>query len=497
MEEFYYLRYNNLNGRVILRKLENYEPERVLFYFEEITKIPRCSMHETRIADWLENFAKDKKLGYFRDENNNIIIKKPATKGYENAPVLIIQGHMDMVCEKIESSDIDFENDHINFSVEDGKIVAHETTLGADNGIAVAMALAILESDTIKHPALEILITSNEENGMTGAANLDGSLLKGKMLLNLDSEREGVACIACAGGRRDSLIFKKEFKKIEDKKYYELSVSGLKGGHSGQEIHKGLANSNKLLARALLSLRENIDLIDISGGAKPNAIPRYSKAIIAINESELVDIQKKIIILNRAYVKEFGFTDPDVRLNFEPTHDYQTAFTDELAERIVQTLIVLPNGVQSMSNDIEGLVGSSVNIGVIESNENEVIIHTSIRSALMSLKDEIGIRNNEIAKLVHAEYRVNSDYPAWEYSPQSYLRDLAQQTYKSLYNKDLELEAIHAGLECGIFKESIGDIDMLSIGPNMYGVHAPGETLEIDSTERVYNFVLALLEKIK
>lgn len=481
-----------------MSKLENYNPERVFYYFEEMTKIPRASFKEEKIATWLVEFAKKHDLDYTRDENDNVIIRKPGSKGYENSPTLIIQGHMDMVCEKSEESNIDFDVDPIEFTVEDGKIIAHETTLGADNGIAVAMALAILESEDIEHPPLEVLITSNEESGMTGASNLDGSILKGQMLLNLDSETEGVACIACAGGRRDVLTFKKEFKEVsKEKSFYELSISGLKGGHSGQEIQKGLGNSNKLLARALYELRDNIDLVDISGGAKPNAIPRHAKAIIAIDEKEIVEIQKKVIILNRDYVKEFGNTDPDVRLNLENTSEHTKALTDELAEKIVQTILILPNGVQSMSNDIEGLVGSSINVGVVESDENEIRILTNIRSALTSLKAEIGVRNIEIAKLVGAEYEIKSDYPAWEYKAQSNLREVATKVYRDLTGKDLELEAIHAGLECGIFKETIGDIDMLSIGPNIRGPHAPGENLEIASTQRVYEFVKQILKNLK
>lgn len=481
-----------------MSKLENYNPKRVFYYFEEMTKIPRASFKEDKIATWLVDFAKEHELDYTRDDHDNVIIRKPGTEGYELSPTLIIQGHMDMVCEKSETSNINFDTDPIEFTVEDGKIIAHETTLGADNGIAVAMALAILESDDIEHPPLEVLITSNEESGMTGASNLDGSILKGKMLLNIDSETEGVACIACAGGRRDSLTFKKEFKEIsKGRVFYELSISGLKGGHSGQEIQKGLGNSNKLLARALYELRDNIDLVDISGGAKPNAIPRYAKAIIAVDENELVEIQKKVIILNRDYVKEFGNTDPDVRLNFEATSHHDKALKDELAEKIVQTLLVLPNGVQSMSNDIEGLVGSSINVGVIESDNGEIRILTNIRSALTSLKNEIGIRNFEIAKLVGATYEIKSDYPAWEYKVESPLREVATKVYRELNQKDLELEAIHAGLECGIFKDTIGDIDMLSIGPNIRGPHAPGENLEIASTERVYEFVKQILKNLK
>lgn len=483
-----------------MNKLINLEPNRVFHYFEEMTKVPRCSLQEDKIADYLENFAKGHSLEYIRDSSNNIIIKKAASLGYEKSPVLIIQGHMDMVCEKTESCNINFEEDPIPFEVEGDLIISKETTLGADNGIAVAMALAILEDDTIEHPPLEILITSNEENGMSGARNLDGSLLKGEMLLNLDSETEGVACIACAGGQRESISFPKEFKKAEDKReFYEVSVSGLKGGHSGQDIQKGLGNSNKLLARSLYKINTNfdIDLVDIIGGAKPNAIPRYAKAIIAIYEEDKKDIQDLIVKLNRDFVKEFGKVDPDVRLNFEKTDKFEKVLKDSLKTDIINLINVLPNGVQSMSQDIEGLVGCSTNVGVIESYDDRIDVLVNIRSALSSLKEEVGDIDKVCAEAFNAQYKILSSYPAWEYKDESKIRDLASKVYKDLFGTELELEAIHAGLECGLFKESIGDIDMLSIGPNIYGPHAPGERLEINSTKRVYEFVINILKNLK
>ncbi|RVU55191.1 aminoacyl-histidine dipeptidase [Anaerosphaera multitolerans] len=483
-----------------MNKLVDFEPKKVFHYFEEITKIPRCSLQEDKIADYLEKFAKDRSLECIRDPHNNIIIKKEASKGYENSPTLIIQGHMDMVCEKTENCQIDFENDSIPFEIENGLIISKETTLGADNGIAVAMALAILDDNTVLHPNLEILITSNEENGMTGARNLDGSLLKGEILLNLDSEREGVACIACAGGQREVLSFTKTFKEVkEDLEFYEVSISGLKGGHSGQEIQKGLGNSLKLLARSLYNLNSQfkIELVDIEGGAKPNAIPRYAKAIIGISKDDILQIQNLIVKLNRDFVKEFGKVDPDVRLNFEKSENFNRVLESNLKDDIINLLNVLPNGVQSMSNDIEGLVGSSTNVGVIESYDDRIDILVNIRSALSSLKESIGDINKLCSEAFNAKYTILSSYPAWEYREESYIRDLASKVYKELFNKELELEAIHAGLECGLFKETIGDIDMLSIGPNIRGPHAPGENLEIKSTERVYTFVLEILKNLK
>lgn len=482
-------------------KLDNLEPKRVFYYFEEITKIPRCSLKEDKIASFLENFASKFNLECIRDDYDNIIIRKPGTKGYENSEPLIIQGHMDMVCEKTPESKINFDTDPIDFVVEGNKIISHETTLGADNGIAVAMALAILESDEIAHPPLEVLITSNEENGMSGARNLDGSMLKGKRLLNIDSESEGVACIACAGGERDYITFKKEFKEIkENREFFELTVTGLKGGHSGQEISKGLGNSNKLLARSLYRFISefDIDLVRIEGGAKPNAIPRYSKAIIAIDEKDKLDIQKLVIELNGEFVGELGKIDPNVRLNFESSKKKEEkALTDDLKESIIYLLNILPDGVQTMSHNVEGLVGSSVNVGVIEDHEKEIKVLSNSRSELSSLKQEIADRNKVCAKLCGAEFSVQSSYPAWEFKDESEIRTIAMKSYRDLFNKELELEAIHAGLECGLFKETIGDIDMISVGPNISGPHAPGESLEIESTKNVYELVLEILKNCK
>lgn len=481
-------------------KLDNLEPKKVFYYFEELTKIPRCSKKEEKVSAWLENFAKERNLDYVRDEFNNIIIRKPGTSGYENSPTLIIQGHMDMVCEKTPESTINFDTDPIEFVVEGNDIIAKETTLGADNGIAVAMALAILDSDDIVHPPLEVLLTSDEETGMTGAKNLDGTLLKGKTLLNIDSEDEGVACIACAGGEKDYAIFNKEFKDIEDgKEFYEVSITGLKGGHSGQEADKGLGNANKLLARSLYRFMENFDfdLVDIEGGAKPNAIPRYAKAVIAINPSDKKNIQDLVVELNGEYVSELGKVDPDVRLNFESGNSAEKALTDKLKKNIIYLINVLPNGVQSMSHNVKGLVGCSINVGVIESDNNEIRVLSSIRSELKSLKKEVVSRYKIASELCEADFEQQSEYPAWEYKDVSPIRDIVAQSYKELFNDELKLEAIHAGLECGIFKESIGDIDMISIGPNIHGVHAPGETLEIESTRNVYKLILEILKKCK
>lgn len=481
-------------------KLENLEPKRVFYYFEEITKIPRCSFKEEKIKDFLINFAKDHGLEYYDDKYNNVIIKKEASPGYEDKEAIILQGHTDMVCEKLDDSDFNFDTDPIKFTVEDNKIIAKETTLGADNGIAVAMILAILESDEYKHPKIEALFTATEETGMVGAKNLDGSKLEAKTLINLDSESEGVACVACACGQRENIIFDKKYIDIEEERqFYQLIISGLKGGHSGQEINKGLANANKLLARSLDSLFNKFDilLIDIYGGSKENAIPRSSRAIIGVLDSDIRKIQDEIVSLNRDFVKEYGNIDPDVRLNFEKFDTCDKALDKNLSNNLIKALNIIPNGVDRMSDNIEGLVGASSNLGIIESTEDQIIIHNSLRAELESLKDDIARRNRIIAELCQAEYKISNNYPAWEYKNNSRIRDLSIDVYRELTRSQLKLESIHAGLECAILADVIGDIDMISFGPSMHNVHSPGENLEIESVSNVFNFLINLIEEIK
>lgn len=474
---------------------------RTFYYFDKLTKIPRCSFEEEKIRAYLINFAKEKGLEYKTDEIGNVVIIKEATKGYEDVDSIILQGHMDMVCEKTPECTIDFSKDAIKYEIDGDFIIARETTLGADNGIAVAMTLALLEADEYKHPKIEALFTVNEESGMTGAANLEKGMVTSKRLLNIDSEAEGVGCISCAGAERDLIKLKKEYKELDkDKNIYEIIVNGLKGGHSGQEIQVGLGNAVKILGRSLYRLFEKVDgdLIEIEGGAKPNAIPRYAKAIVAVNEDDIKKIQDVIVELNSNFVRELGKVDPDVRLNFEKSKlRSDKAFTDDLKNNIVSLLNILPNGVIAMSKNIHGLVETSVNLGVIENKEDSVNIISNIRSSVQSSKEYIGLVNKIAAENFGAEIEIMTKYPAWEYKENSPLREVAKKSYKEVSGKEFKLEAIHAGLECGIFVETIGDIDMLSIGPNMKGVHAPGEHLSISSTERVFDFLIKILENLK
>ncbi|HMM69399.1 MAG TPA: aminoacyl-histidine dipeptidase [Gudongella oleilytica] len=479
-----------------MNKTEGLKPERVFHYFEELTKIPRCSFDEKRVSDYLKSVGEGLGLETIQDEALNIIIKKPGSKGYESKPTVIIQGHMDMVCDRSEGFDIDFSRDPIPFEVRDGLIMAPNTTLGADNGIAVAMGLAILEDKTLEHPPLEVLITTNEESGMTGATQLDKKNLSGKILINIDSEEEGKLLVSCAGGKRFSIEIPVNFK-VTDKSSFTLKVSGLKGGHSGMEIDKGRGNSNRLLARALDGLREiDYDLCHIEGGSKSNVIPRLSSAIICLADS---DIEKARVIVNemeKHFKGELSTSDPDVTLTLEKTKDRVKAFEDTVKLKVIAALLLVPNGVNSMSMDIEGLVESSNNMGVVSTLEDKVVVENAIRSSVKSLKDMLSRQMEIIAESLGANWSSSGEYPAWQYRKDSYIRDLFAQTYREISGKEMEIEAIHAGLECGLFYELLGDIDMVSLGPDMWGVHAPGERLSIDSVERTYNILVEVLSKI-
>jgi dipeptidase D len=483
-----------------MRVLDGIKPERVMYYFEEISKIPRCSYEEQKISDYLASVGNRLGLETIQDEALNVIIKKPGTKGYEKSPTVVLQGHMDMVCEKKDGSNHDFSKDPIDLKVDGDLIIAEDTTLGADNGIAVAMGLAIVESENIPHPPLELLITSNEETGMTGASALDPDNIKGKILINIDSEEEGKALVSCAGGERNLVTIPIKWKTLEGLSTYEIQVRGLKGGHSGMEIDKGRGNSNKILGRILERLNKEVD-IDISfieGGSKSNAIPRYSFARIGIAEDRVELTKETIDKIQKELKVELISKDKDIEILLEKTEDkIDKVFADDTKRAVLNLLFLIPNGVQSMSMDIEGLVESSNNLGVVKTLEEEITIECAIRSSIGSLKTDISNKIRAISELSGAEFESSSSYPAWEYKNDSYIREVFKKAYEDINGKPLEIDAIHAGLECGLFDEKFDDMDMISFGPNIYGVHAPGENFSISSTDRSYELLLKVLEYIK
>lgn len=483
------------------RILENLEPKAVFRFFEDLTQIPRCSGNEKAVSDYLVNFAKDRNLEVIQDEALNVIIKKPGTRGYENAPTVILQGHMDMVCEKNKDIDHDFSKEPLKLRVEDDFVMATGTTLGADNGIAVAYALAILDSDEISHPPLEVLITTEEETGMGGANRLDPNNLKGKILINIDSEEEGTLLVSCAGGIRNIISIPIEWNSSPDGyTAYNLRVRGLKGGHSGMEINKERGNSNIILGRILKGISANNDMYiaEISGGAKMNAIPRESDAVILIKDSDKSKIAEEIKEWNRVIGNELKASDPGVKVELETSNStYVRVFSKETMKKVIAALVLIPNGVQTMSMEIEGLVQSSTNLGVLTTNKDEVLLECAVRSSVKTLKLDIVRKMETLAELLGASSSTSGDYPAWEYRKDSYIREVFVNSYKKLYGKEPIITAIHAGLECGLFAEKFDDLDMISLGPNMYEVHTPNERLSISSTNRVWNYLLDVLKSIK
>ncbi len=432
----------------------------------------------------------------YQDKALNVIIKKPGTKGYENSPVVILQGHMDMVPEKTTDSPHDFLKDPIKFVLKGDMLYADNTTLGGDDGIAVAYCLALLDSDDLAHPPLEVLITTEEETGMYGAIALTNEHLAGKRLVNIDSEEEGVFLVSCAGGANANASFKIKTEALKGE-LISIDISGLLGGHSGMEINKQRANAIKLLSRILAAAKRNhkLNIVEISGGSKDNAIAKNSHAIIA---SEDGSVLKTITEVAESLKAEYKTADKDIAIKIEKTSSAKKEmFTSTMTNNLIDLLMVVPDGVQYQSMDIEGLVQTSLNNGILEEKDGEVKLIISARSSIKSAMDELLEKIRIQAERCLAEFFIDAEYPAWEYSKDSPLRDIAAETYKKVYGKDPEITAIHAGLECGILKEVLPGIDAISFGPNLHDVHTPDEHMDIPSVVRIWKFLLAYLEALK
>lgn len=482
-------------------KLEGLEPRSLWYYFEKISQIPRGSGNEKGISDYLVRFAQENKLWVMQDKALNIIIKKPGTKDYENAPTVILQGHMDMVCEKDEDVEHDFLKDPLRLKVKGDFVFAEGTTLGADNGIAVAYSLALLASKDIPHPPLEVIITTEEETGMEGAAKLDASLLTGKILINMDSEEEGEFLVSCAGGGRTHLVLKPNWINEEKKApVYSIQIRKLRGGHSGQEIDKERGNANKMMGRILTGIQEQIpfNLISINGGAKDNVISRETDAIIQIEEEYIDKLTNYIKEWNDIFRNEYRISDPEVvvKLEFirEMTHRY---LSEDTKKKAITVLTLIPNGIQSMSMDIKGLVESSTNLGVVTTDKDEIRFISAVRSSVKSRKEFIMKQTKILADMIGADYFTKGEYPEWQYVSDSKIRGIFEEVYENIYGNKPKINAIHAGVECGFFAEKIKGIDIISMGPNMWDIHTPNEKLSISSANRTWEFLLAVLKKIR
>lgn len=489
--------------------LENLEPKKVFHFFEQICGIPHGSSDTWMISDYLVDFAKERGLSVRQDELGNVIIKKGGTPGYEQSPVVMIQGHMDMVCEKNQDVAINFHTDGLKLKVQDGVVSACGTTLGGDDGIAVAFALAILDSDDIKHPPLEVVMTVDEEIGMLGAAALDTSDLKATYMLNLDSEDEGQLLVGCAGGLTGECHMPVTYEKLsnlsvewKDAEQYRICITGLLGGHSGMEITKQRANANKLLGRVLKELGNTLDLrlIDLDGGKKDNAIAREAQAEFLIQSQNTGNLKDALEKIRRVIRHEYLSTDPGLEITLETCAMRGVeCMTQESTDSVVNLLFLSPNGVQRMSTEMEGLVQTSLNLGVLtlDREKNEVFAGFSVRSSLGSEKDVLSMQLKVLTEQLGGYYTEKGAYTAWEYKKDSRLRELMVKIYEKMYGHKPLLDVIHAGVECGIFTDKIQNLDCVSYGPKMQDIHTPKECLYVDSVKRTWEYTLKILENLQ
>lgn len=476
--------------------LSELNPKEVFKYFEEICAIPHGSGDMDRISAYCEEFAKKQGLFCIRDDANNVIIKKDASLGYEKSAPVILQGHIDMVCQKEKTNPIDFEKDGLDIYVDGDFVKANGTTLGADNGIAVAMIMSILASDDIAHPPIEAVFTTDEEIGMIGAGKLDTSVLKAKRMINLDAEEEEYLTVSCAGGSDFKAVLPIERRTVKGTKA-TIEISGLTGGHSGVEIDKGRVNANILAGRLLnmLSAKTGFDIISINGGTKANAIPFSCEIeIVAVD----IDVFSKvfddtvIVIKNELKDRESGLK---ITLSSGDAGSFE-AFSDSVREKIMYLLLITPNGIIDMSSEIDGLVETSLNLGILKTEENEISAAYALRSNKSSSLDFLEAKMVSFAKFLGFETSVSGRYDPWEYVDNSELQELYIKAYSDKMGKEPIVTAIHAGLECAVFSASIPELDCIAIGPDMTGVHTTKEKLSISSVERIYGILCDILAKM-
>lgn len=474
--------------------------EAVLVRFMQIAAIPRPSRGEERISSWLQAWARERGLAYDTDPAGNLAIRVPATTGREGQPAIVLQGHMDMVCEKTPESVHDFLRDPIVCIREGEWLRADRTTLGADNGIAIALCMALVDDPGLTHPPLELLFTVEEEIGIGGAGHLDPGLITGKTLINLDSEDEGVLIVGCAGGSTTQLHMPVAYERPAGEFVrFQLQVGGLQGGHSGVDIHKQRGNANKILASALEHLASTIliQIASLSGGTAHNAIPRQAVAEFICPAAARERCHQQAALFEKTVQGEYQHTEPGLRLHLKPGGDGQPqqVLSQEQTRRIIQLLLSLPDGVVEMSASMAGFVETSSNLAVIELLDEELRIKTSQRSTVMDRLEEVTRQIDASAKLAGAETELLSSYPAWQPDPSSALLQRARQAYQRLFGQEPAVRLIHAGLECGILGDRIGDMDMLSIGPTIKNAHSPNETLFLPSLAKVWQLLVELLRE--
>lgn len=479
--------------------LKNLQPQKVMRYFEEISAIARGSGNMKAISDYCVSLAAARGLQCVQDDANNVIIMKNATAGYETAPAVIIQGHLDMVCEKEPDCTIDMTKEGVRLATDGQWIWAEGTTLGGDNGIAVAMALALLDADDLSHPRLEVVLTTDEEIGLVGAAALNTDMLQGRLMLNVDSEEEGILTVSCAGGIRANCHIPVQWEDTVGCCCH-LKISGLTAGHSGIKIVNGGANANVLMGRLLYGLSQEVELriAELSGGMADNAIAANCEAKVLVQPEEAERLRQIAASYGETYYEEYSATDPDICIEcVSEIMTEQPALTADATKAVTSALMLLPNGVQTMSHHIPGLVQTSLNMGILRLEEEHVVASFSVRSSVSTEKAHLCNRIECLSQAFGGYTTFTGDYPGWAYKPDSKLRDLVAEVYEAQTGKKAVIEAIHAGLECGIFAGKIPGLDCVSLGPDMENIHSPAERLNVASTERTWKLICEVLKRAK
>lgn len=481
--------------------LEALQPEKVFRYFEEICDIPHGSGNTDVISGYCVEFAKQQQLEYIQDGLGNVIIKKPASVGYEDSAPLILQGHMDMVCEKNFDYDgkFDFTKDGLKLAVMDDYIYATGTTLGADDGIALAYCMAILADDSLQHPALEVVFTVDEEIGMLGVEGLDVSPLQAKRMINIDNENEGELLISSAGGMASKCTIPVRYLTKKGSKY-TIVLCGLTGGHSGTEIDKYRGNANLLMGRLLHFIGKNIkfDLVYLKGGLQDNAIPREAKAEIIVHEKDAYQFEELISQFEQTIQREYRLIEKNITIYCEDKGtSEELVLTPKTKERVIFLLMTLPDGVQKMSPETDNLVQTSLNAGIMRLRDNSFVLQIHIRSSVSSEKYALSDKLKYLTETIGGIYETSADFPAWEYSPKSELRDIMFKTYQNCFGCNPRMTGIHAGLECGSMYKKIKGIDIVSFGPEILNIHTPKEKLNISSVAKNWDYLLEVLKNCK